>query len=379
MKEFLVRIRNGIFRFFYRWVCKPVFFRIDPEDIHDFMESTGAFLGRFRLTRFFTKVCFGYSHPMLTQHILEMKFRNPIGLAAGFDKNARLTKIMPAVGFGFEEVGSITGEPCKGNPKPRLWRLPKSQSLVVHYGLKNDGCVAISKRLAHEKFVFPVGTSIAKTNSPDTCETQQGIDDYVKAFKHFTHIGAYFTINISCPNAFGGQPFTDPEKLSKLLEAIDEISTDKPIFLKFSPDLTQKNLDEILDIAVHHRVHGFICTNLTKNRESKKIHDAKVPEKGGMSGKVVEDLANEMIEHIYKKTRGKYPIIGCGGVFTAEDAYKKIRLGASLIQMITGMIYQGPQAVSSINLRLVKLLKRDGFKNVAEAVGADVSIQGHKQ
>ncbi len=371
MKDFLVRIRNEVFGFIYRWVCKPVFFRIDPEDIHDFMSSTGVFLGRFRITRFFTKLMFGYSNPMLRQHVLGMDFRNPVGLAAGFDKNAELTRIMPAVGFGFEEAGSITGEPCEGNPKPRLWRLPKSQSLVVHYGLKNDGCVAISKRLARERFVFPVGISIAKTNSPDTCETRQGIDDYVKAFKHFTHIGAYFTINISCPNAFGGQPFTDPEKLEKLLKAVDAVPTDKPVFLKFSPDITQHNLDEILEVSKRHRVHGFICTNLTKNRDNKKIRDLVVPEKGGLSGKVVEDMANGMIEHVYKKTHGKYVIVGLGGVFSAEDAYKKIRLGATLIQMITGMIYLGPQTASLINLGLVKLLKRDGFKNISEAIGVD--------
>lgn len=370
MKDFFVQCRNAIIGFFYRWVCKPVFFRIDPEDIHDFMTSTGVFLGRFRLTRFFTKLSFGYSNKVLRQHILGIDFTNPVGLAAGFDKNAQLTKLLPFVGFGFEEVGSITGEPCEGNPKPRLWRLPKSKALIVHYGLKNDGCVAISKRLAHEKFIFPVGTSIAKTNSPDTCETQAGIDDYVKAFKHFIHIGAYFTVNISCPNAFGGQPFTDPAKLEKLLGALDTVHTDKPVFLKFSPDITETNLDEILYVA-QHRVHGFICTNLTKERNNPKIVDSEVSSKGGISGKVVEDLSNRMIAHIYNKTKGKYVIVGCGGVFTARDAYKKIRLGASLIQMITGMIYQGPQAVSSINLGLVKLLKRDGFRNIHDAVGAD--------
>ncbi len=371
MKDFFVHGRNAIIGFFYRWVCKPVFFRIDPEDIHDFMTATGVFLGRFRLTRFFTKLSFGYSNKVLRQRILGIDFANPVGLAAGFDKNAQLTKLLPFVGFGFEEVGSITGEPCEGNPKPRLWRLPKSKALVVHYGLKNDGCVAIAKRLAHEKFIFPVGTSIAKTNSPDTCEVQAGIDDYVKAFKHFTHIGAYFTVNISCPNAFGGQPFTDPVKLEKLLGALDVIHTDKPVFLKFSPDITEQNLDEILHVAQQHRVHGFICTNLTKQTNNPKILDKEVPSKGGISGKVVEDLANRMIAHIHKKTKGKYVIVGCGGVFTAEDAYKKIRLGASLIQMITGMIYQGPQAVSSINLGLVKLLKRDGFTCIHDAVGAD--------
>jgi len=372
MKDFFVQFRNSIFRFFYKWICKPIFFRFDPEQVHDFMAGTGMFLGRFRLTRAFTKLFFGYSHPILRQKVLGIDFRQPVGLAAGFDKNAELTRLMPQVGFGFEEVGSITGEPCEGNPKPRLWRLPKSKSLVVYYGLKNDGCEVISKRLSREKFVFPVGTSIAKTNSPDTCETEAGIEDYVKAFKHFTHIGAYFTVNISCPNAFGGEPFTDPEKLGKLLAALDKIPTEKPIFLKFSPDITSKNLDEILELVGHHRIHGFICTNLTKNRDNVKILDKVVPEKGGLSGKVVEDLSNRMIAHIYKKTKGKYVIIGCGGIFDANDAYKKIRSGATLLQMITGMIFLGPQNISSIHLGLVKLLKRDGFKNIHEAVGVDV-------
>lgn len=372
VKDFFVRGRNAVIGFFYRFLLKPFFFLLDPEQIHDFMAGSGVILGKFRVTRWFTKLMFGYSNRMLSQEVLGIRFPNPLGLAAGFDKNAQLTRLMPCVGFGFEEVGSITGEPCEGNPKPRLWRLPKSKSLVIYYGLKNDGCVAISKRLSHEKFVFPVGTSVAKTNSPDTCETEAGIDDYVKAFKHFTHIGAYFTVNISCPNAYGGQPFTDVDKLGQLLAELDKVPTHKPVFLKFSPDITAKNLDEILELAGHHRVHGFICTNLTKNRDNPKILDKIVPEKGGLSGKVVEGLSNKMIEHVYRKTKGKYVIIGCGGIFTAEDAYKKIRAGATLLQMITGMIFQGPQTISSINLGLVELLKRDGFKNIAEAVGADV-------
>ncbi len=374
MKGIAVRFRNACIGFVYRWLLKPIFFKIDPEKIHDGMVMKGIFLGKFRFTRALTRFFFGYSSPVLRQHILGIDFPNPIGLAAGFDKNAQLTSIMPEVGFGFEEVGSITGEPCEGNPKPRLWRLPKSRSLVVNYGLKNDGCEVISRRLSHEKFVFPVGISVAKTNSPDTCETQEGIDDYVKAFNHFTHIGAYFTVNISCPNAYGGQPFTDPPKLEKLLEALDRIPTHKPVFLKVSPDITVNNLHDVLAIAGKHRVRGFICTNLTKNRHNKKIFDPHVPEKGGLSGKVVEDLSNEMIAEIYRKTGGKYVIMGCGGVFTAEDAYRKIRLGASLIQMITGMIYQGPQAVSAINAGLSNLLKRDGFSNVHDAVGVDVRL-----
>ncbi|MFO0781148.1 MAG: quinone-dependent dihydroorotate dehydrogenase [Candidatus Gracilibacteria bacterium] len=372
MKDFFVGMRNSIIAVFYRFLLKPVFFKMDPENIHDIMVGTGKNLGRFALMRWSTRVMFGYRHKMLEQHILGMHFRNPVGLAAGFDKNALLTKILPSVGFGFEEVGSITGEPCAGNPKPRLWRLPKSKSLVVHYGLMNDGAEVIAKRLKNLAFAFPVGTSIAKTNSPDTCETDAGVRDYVKGFRFFTDIGDYYTVNISCPNAYGGQPFTDPAKLENLLEALDKIQTRKPVFLKFSPDITSQNLDEILEVASRHRIHGFICTNLTKNRNNSKIKDENVPEKGGLSGKVVEDLSNAMIAHIYRKTKGKYVIIGCGGVFTAHDAYVKIRSGASLIQMITGMIYQGPQTISAVNLGLVRLLKRDGFASVREAIGVDV-------
>lgn len=333
----------------------------DPEMVHDRMTLAGRILGSNFLTREITSLLFNYSNPALEQNILGIKFKNPIGLAAGFDKDALLTGILPSVGFGFAEVGSITGEACPGNPKPRLWRLKDSKSLIVYYGLKNKGCEEIASRLKNKKFAIPIGTSIAKTNCADTVETEKGIADYVKAFKAFTGTGAYFTINISCPNAFGGLPFTDAKKLDLLLTQTDKIQTNKPIFLKMSPNLTDGELDNILAVAGKHKVHGFICSNLTK--------DPKIAEKGGLSGKLVEDLANKLISKVYKKTKGKYIIIGCGGVFSAEDAYKKIKLGASLIQLITGMIFEGPQLIGDINKGLVKLLKQDGYKNISEAIG----------
>ncbi|KKU48656.1 MAG: Dihydroorotate dehydrogenase 2 [Parcubacteria group bacterium GW2011_GWA2_46_9] len=343
----------------------------DPEDVHDRMIGVGKFLGRYAITRRTTAFLFSYSHPMLEQNILGINFFNPISLAAGFDKNAELIDILPSVGFGFMEVGSITGEPCAGNPKPRLWRLVKSKALVVYYGLKNDGAEAIAARLKNKKTTIPLGISIAKTNSEKTIETEAGISDYVKAYEKFINIGDYCTINISCPNAYGGQPFTNAESLEKLLNRIDTILASKPIFLKISPDLNHDEIDGIIEVAGRHKISGFICTNLTKNRNNEKIKDAAVPEKGGMSGKVVEELANELISYIYKKTNGQFVIIGCGGVFSAKDAYKKIRAGASLVQLITGMIYEGPQVISEINQGLISLLARDGFSNISEAVGAD--------
>lgn len=335
------------------------------------MVGAGAVLGTNPITRVFTSLMFSYSNKKLEQEILGIKFKNPIGLAGGFDKNGELTAILPPVGFGFMEIGSITGEPCEGNAKPRLWRLKNSKSLLVWYGLKNQGARILSRKLKGMGFSIPLGTNIAKTNSKSTVKTQRGIADYVKAFGEFKNIGSYFTVNISCPNAFGGQPFTDPKSLEMLLKKIDKIPTKKPVFLKFSPDLSKKQIDDLIGVCRRHRVHGFICTNLTKNRKNRKIVDAVQSANGGMSGKVVEDLSNEMLSYIYKKTNGKYVMIGLGGVFSAEDAYKKIKKGASLVQLITGMIFEGPQVISEINLGLVKLLEKDGYNHISEAIGAD--------
>lgn len=358
-----------MFAFLYKHLFKPVAFAMDPEFVHDRVLGLGKLLGKFGISRRLAKSLFFYAHPSLEQDILGIHFANPIGLAAGFDKNAELTDILPSVGFGFAEVGSITGEASPGNPGKRLWRLPKSESLLVYYGLKNQGANVLAKKLSSKSFEFPVGISVAKTNSPDTVEQVKGVADYVKAFNLFADIGSYTTINISCPNAFGGQPFTDPESLEALLSEVDKIETRKPVFIKLSPDLGMERVDELLAVIDKHRVQGIICSNLTKNRANPNIKEAYVPEVGGMSGKVVEGLANELIAHVYKKTQGKYVIVGCGGVFTAEDAYRKIKLGASLIQMITGMVYQGPQVVGEINRGLVELLKKDGYENISEAVG----------
>src|SRR4030042_6051052 len=292
MKEIFIVLRNIKIRFLYKTILRRIFFSIEPESMHNGMLIFGRFLGSNIVTRAITTLSFSYSNKRLEQKILGVRFPNPIGLAAGYDKDAILTDILPSVGFGFAEVGPITGEPCEGNPQPRLWRLEKSKSLAVHYGLKNEGCEKISKRLKNKKFAIPVGTSIAKTNSRGTVGLKEGINDYVKAYRKFTDIGSYFTINISCPNAFGGQPFTDEERLDKLLNEIDKTTKKKPIFLKLSPDLSKNEIDKILQVADQHKVDGFIFTNLSKKRDTKKIIDKNVPEKGTFSGKPVEDSDN---------------------------------------------------------------------------------------
>lgn len=371
MNETLVHYRNKVAHGLYSRVLKPYFFRNDPEVVHDKMTRMGVILGNHLLGKRITRGLFGYENKMLEQNILGIDFKNPIGLSAGFDKNGQLTDILPSVGFGFAEIGSVTGNPCEGNPKPRLWRLPESRSLAVYYGLKNDGSEAISKRLSQKEFDIPIGVSVAMTNCADNVVLKNAVKDFAKAFKLMEPVGSYITVNVSCPNTHGGQPFVSPHKFDYLFDVLDEIPTGKPIFVKFSPDLSYSELDALLDVASKHRIDGIVCTNLTKKRDNPKIFDERVPQTGGLSGKVVQDLSDKMLSYIYRKAGKRFTLIGSGGVFTAADAYKKIRLGASLVQMITGMIYEGPQVISEINRGLAELLARDGFTDIGQAIGVD--------
>jgi dihydroorotate dehydrogenase len=350
----------------YKWILKPVLFQFDPELIHDGFTSIGQFLGKHTITQKITGAFFNFRNSSLEQNILGINFKNPIGLSAGFDKNATLIDIISSVGFGFTEVGSITAKPYGGNTKPRLYRLPEAKSLRVNYGLKNLGAEVLHKKLQNKVRFLPVGINIAKTNAPETSDIQTGIEDYFFTYKTFLDVGNYFTINISCPNTCEEKPiFAEPENLDLLLSKIFSIPKIKPIFIKLSPDLPETQLSGILEVCKKHPVDGFVCTNLTK------VNLLNHPGKGGFSGKIVGELSTQIIRKVYKFYSGKKVIIGVGGVFTAEDAYKKIKAGASLIELITGMIFEGPQVISQINLGLVKLLKKDGYKNISEAVGKE--------
>lgn len=369
--DFLIKARNLVELTGYQYLLKPIYFQFDPEKVHNQMTKAGNKLGSSRIGRAAISLAFNYSNPILEQEICGIKFKNPIGLAGGFDKHAELTQILPSVGFGFMEIGSITAKPYAGNTdSPRLKRLPNSKSLQVYYGLKNDGAKATLDRLQKLQFEIPLGINIAKTNCAETCDLEVGVEDYFETYQLFTSagIGDYITINVSCPNAFGGQPFHDKESLEKLLGRIFSVEKIRPLFLKISPDLSSSQIDDILLVAAKYPIDGFICSNLTKDLKRPEVKD--IPNaKGGLSGKVVEELSNQLLSYIYKKTKGKYVMIGLGGVFTAEDAFKKIQLGASLVQLITGMIYRGPAVISDINLGLAEILKKKGYQNIFEAIG----------
>ncbi|MBI5152528.1 quinone-dependent dihydroorotate dehydrogenase, partial [Candidatus Peregrinibacteria bacterium] len=258
---------------------------------------------------------------------------------------------------------------------PRLWRLPKSRGLVVYYGLMNQGADRIASRLENQKFRFPVFINIAKTNDKKLIG-KKGNDDYAACFEKIKHLGSAIVINISCPNVSHETSHMDAATLDDLLSKIDAANKPaRPIFLKIASDLTSADIDEMLRVVEHHKIHGFVVANLAKNwTKIPVVKNEITPQmKGGISGKPSETLSNVIIAEIYRKTRGRYIIIGSGGVFTAEDAYLKIRLGASLVEVLTGMIFEGPTAIGDINRGLVRLLKRDGFKNIKEAIGADIT------
>lgn len=359
----------------YENILKPIFFRFDPEHVHDFFVSFGEKLGNFSLGRWVVGIFCEYDNMALHTRVAGMDFKNPVGLAAGFDKDVRLTQIMPSVGFGFMEVGAITHYPYEGNKGLRLARLPDDKSLIVYYGLKNIGAEAIEKKLKSLKFQIPVGINIAKTNRADI-KGRESVEDYVATYRMLAHYFAYVTLNVSCPNAQDGCTFQDPKLLDELLAAFAKEKKVCPVFLKLSTHLTTEEVEAILAVVEKYSfVDGFVLGNLSKRRDI--LHLKSPPEKlgvipqGGISGKPIKDISTNLIRHIYQRTNGKFAIIGLGGIFTAEDAYEKIRAGASLVQIITGLIYGGPQTVKKINKGLAELLKRDGYAHVSEAVGSE--------
>ena len=379
---------RSFFAFFYKFVCKPIFFKIDPEKVHDRFIWLGEQFGKVGFMRKFLAKIFVYENKSLEQTVVGIRFANPVGIAGGFDKDARLTEILPSVGFGFHEVGSITAKPYAGNPRPRLKRFPETKSLWVNYGLKNKGASTIHQNLEKllsrgGSFRIPLFFNIAKTNCKETADVKCAVEDYCESVKIFKDMADVFMINISCPNAYGGQPFHAKDDLGMLLSALDKLlkseKINRPVFLKISPELTNSEVDDILDVCDKHKVDGIIISNLRKKKVEEDFAPSergRVPAHGGLSGKYLEPFANNMLKYIATKVKGgrcrKYVLIGLGGIFNADDAYRKIRLGASLVQLITGMIFLGPQVIGEINEGLVKLLKHDGFENISEAVGADI-------
>ena len=348
-------------------------FRFDPERIHEFAMRRLEAAGRSeRLTRMLRSRYFMES-PKLSQELWGIRFPNPVGIAAGFDKNARLVNVLPHLGFGFVEVGTVTSEPQAGNPKPRMFRLSKDKALINRLGFNNDGADVVAARLAKSgAHMVPVGVNIGKLRK---VPNQEAVADYLRTFEKLFPYGDYFVVNVSSPNTPGLRELQGREFLEELVRALKAKNADlsrqqggrpRPLLVKIAPDVLPKDLEGILHVTRSERLDGIIATNTTTSRVGLK---SNVQQEGGLSGRPLAERSTKLIREIHQQTDGNVPIVGVGGVFTAEDAWEKIRAGATLVQLYTGFIYGGPATPSRVNEGLVELLEQNGYEHVADAVG----------
>jgi dihydroorotate dehydrogenase subfamily 2 len=337
----------------YKRILKPLLFLFNPEFVHKVFVWKGIVLGSNPVTRKLVDMTYGYHGKNISKTVDGITYRTPIILSAGFDYNGHLTRVLPSLGFGGVEVGSVTARPCKGNSSPTLTRIPNSHAIIVNKGLKNDGVDKIIKRLKSKKRIpeFVIGISIAKTNDMQCANTDEAIKDYCYSFKRLNeeNIGDYYTINIYCPNTYGGEAFTQPDLLERLLFEIKKIPCTKPIYIKMPINIFWEETKSLLDIILKYQLNGVIFGNLNKNYLDIPHVSERPPEyRGGISGKPCFHPSNILIEKTKKEYGNKLTIIGCGGIFTPIDALYKFELGSELIQVITGMIYEGPSLIKRI-------------------------------
>jgi len=348
---------------------RPLLFKFskDPETVHHLALYFLKFLGLPGVSSII-KIFIDVKDPSLKQKLWGLEFKNPAGLAGGFDKEAFAVKGLEALGFGYLEIGTITQHAQPGNPRPRIFRLVKDGALINRMGFNNFGADALVKRLSKIKNLnIPLGISLGKTK---TTPLEKAAEDYLYSFTKLYNFGDYFAVNVSSPNTPVLRQLQDKDYLTEVIQGLISYrakqSYQKPILVKIAPDLSFEAIDEVLGVCESLNVDGIIATNTALSREGLS---SPTWEAGGLSGVPLKSKATEIIRHIHRQSP-KLPIIGVGGIFTAEDAYEKIKAGASLVQIYTGFIYEGPLVVKKINQGLVKLLKVDGYKNISEAVGA---------
>lgn len=357
----------------YEKIAKPLLFRMDPEHAHHFTIGRLRWAGKSKLLQSLIKASFDVPDiPSLQVELAGLKLKTPIGLAAGLDKDGQAVPAFSAMGFGFMEAGTVTPRPQPGNDKPRLFRLPDDEALINRMGFNNQGAEAMAAELQSVQRQIPIGINIGKNK--DT-PNERAVDDYIACIRMLYSYGDFFVVNISSPNTPDLRKLQHGEELKKLLAALvkemkeqnSRASENKPLFVKLAPDFTEEELEQTTAALLESGVSGIVATNTTLSRDGLKHRHAK--ESGGLSGKPLTALSTQTIRRIYGLTKGKVPIIGSGGIFTAQDAYDKIRAGADAVEIYTGMIYRGPGIVKDIHLGLDRLLQQDGFKHISEAVG----------
>ncbi|GAA4267948.1 quinone-dependent dihydroorotate dehydrogenase [Hyunsoonleella aestuarii] len=335
----------------YKLIIRPILFCFDPEKVHYFTFSIIRFINRIPLVSGIIKFIYSVEHAKLERELFGLKFSNPVGLAAGFDKDAKLFNELSNFGFGFIEIGTLTPKPQPGNPKKRLFRLKSDAAIINRMGFNNGGVIEAVERLKKNKGVL-IGGNIGKNK---LTPNENAVDDYKISFNALFDFVDYFVVNVSSPNTPNLRALQDKEPLTKLLKVLkvenSKKDAQKPILLKIAPDLTDSQLLDIIDIVAETKIDGVIATNTTISRECLISENKK--ETGGLSGKPISNRSTEVIRFLAEKSNKAFPIIGVGGIHSAKDALDKIEAGADLIQLYTGFIYEGPKLIKEINKALI--------------------------
>lgn len=370
----------------YQLAVRPFLFNLlkaDPEWLHQQTMRSLSLLSRTsdrpstQLVQNILQQSLCFQDTRLQQNLFGLNFPNPVGLAAGFDKDGVAAAIWSKLGFGFAELGTVTFVAQPGNPPPRLFRLPLDEAALNRMGFNNSGAANIAERLAQEKreltFSIPIGINLGKSK---VTPLEAAAEDYLNSFRLLKELGDYFVVNVSSPNTPGLRSLQDASMLSAILDVLQkENNTYKPVFVKIAPDLAWEAIADIIGLVKTYQLAGIIATNTTIRRDGLKTQvieqtgTSPQTEAGGISGAPVRDRSTEVIRFIWQQTQGEVPIIGVGGIFTPEDAWEKITAGASLIQVYTGWIYEGPMMVRRILTGLVAKLEENGLNSIAEAVG----------
>jgi len=340
----------------YKLIIRPFLFLFDPESVHYFTFKLIRITAKIPGVRFFRKKRYQVNDSALVRKLFGLEFKNPVGIAAGFDKNGMLLNELEDFGFGFVEIGTVTPKPQEGNPKPRLFRLKKDQAIINRMGFNNDGVEQIANRLKKKKTKLIIGGNIGKNK---LTPNENAVDDYIICFNKLFDVVDYFVVNVSSPNTPNLRDLQEKEPLTNLLKTLQELNfkreKPKPILLKIAPDLTNTQLDDIIDIVRETKIAGVIAANTTISRENLKTETTEIERigAGGLSGKPLAKRSTEVIRYLAEKSGKAFPIIGVGGIHSANDAIEKIAAGADLVQIYTGFIYEGPALVRQINKALL--------------------------
>ncbi|MEM9052030.1 MAG: quinone-dependent dihydroorotate dehydrogenase [Bacteroidota bacterium] len=341
----------------YKSLLRKTLFKLSAEQAHNFSFGFLKVIFQLPFVKSLFYGSFNVNHPSLEREVFGIKFKNPVGLAAGFDKNAKLYNEFSFMGFGFVEIGTVTPKPQDGNDKPRLFRLHADAGLINRMGFNNDGVKKVVSRLKGRYTSVVIGGNIGKNK---VTPNENALDDYLILLNELYDVVDYFTVNVSSPNTPGLRELQEKEPLTKLLKALKEQAAKKPrvkpILLKIAPDLTDLQLDDIVEIVMETQVDGIIATNTTIDRSGLATPENEVEEMGagGLSGKPLSSRSTEVIRYIHQKSNGSIPIVGVGGIHSAEDALEKLDAGASLVQLYTGFVYEGPGLVKRINEKIIE-------------------------